>query len=377
MTSELRDEQTGKRSILRTSTFWVALIGLASLVVGLLGVVLTYIALKEPQPGVTFETISDTNVLDLRRPLQDLNIVFRGQNVQEQNLNLRIVTINVVNSGEVNILPGHYDHEDDWGLKFKDGEVIEARLVDTSSEYLRSKVVPHRLGVDTVVFPKVIFEKDAFFAIEVLLLHPKNESPSISSVGKIAGINNITVLTRPLAREEISFVTELFQGSARIQVLRAIIYFVGWLLVIIAAILALIGITSFFSKLKARRRRNRIMETRTIRDLDQNEIKNLLVTRYESNGNSGLKELQKLTKESDRIEWVTPPARWTVRGHHQFHDRLTASRIVEIEHRSFGSRPALDALIKVGVLKKGEDDNPIVDETFGEVVDNLLSELEN
>ena len=163
MTSELRDEQTGKRSILRTSTFWVALIGLASLVVGLLGVVLTYIALKEPQPGVTFETISDTNVLDLRRPLQDLNIVFRGQNVQEQNLNLRIVTINVVNSGEVNILPGHYDHEDDWGLKFKDGEVIEARLVDTSSEYLRSKVVPHRLGVDTVVFPKVIFEKDAFF----------------------------------------------------------------------------------------------------------------------------------------------------------------------------------------------------------------------
>ena len=176
MRTDRGDEQARKGSLLRRLNFWLVLFAIASLAFTVIGALLTYLSLKEPEPGVTFETISDTNVLDLRRSLQDLNIVFRGQNVQEQNLNLRIVTINVVNSGELDILPNHYDHEDDWGMRFKNGEVIEARLVDTSSEYLRSRVVPQRLGVDTVAFPKIIFEKGAFFAIEVLLLHPKNES---------------------------------------------------------------------------------------------------------------------------------------------------------------------------------------------------------
>ena len=117
-------------------------------------------------------------------------------------------------------------------MKFKDGEVIEARLVGTNSDYLWSKIVPQRLSVDTVAFPKVIFERGDYFAIEVLLLHPKNESPSISSVGKIAGITEITVLTRPLAKVETSLFTELFQGSALIQVLRVMIYFAGPLLVL-------------------------------------------------------------------------------------------------------------------------------------------------
>ena len=194
---------------------------------------------------MTFETISDTNVLDLRRPLEDLDIIFQDQNIQEQNLNLRIVTVNVVNSGEIDILPGHYDQEDDWGVRFKDGEVIESRLVDTNSDYLRSKVTPQSLGVDTVTFPKVIFEKGASFAIEVLLLHPKDESPSVSSVGKIAGIDDINVLTRPLAKQEVGFVSELFQGSALIQVVRILIYFVGSLLTLTLVISIAVGLTEF------------------------------------------------------------------------------------------------------------------------------------
>ena len=43
------------------------------------------------------------------------------------------MTINVLNSGEVDILPSHYDQEDDWGVKFKDGEVIEATYLTVLS----------------------------------------------------------------------------------------------------------------------------------------------------------------------------------------------------------------------------------------------------
>ena len=361
---------------MRRPSFWLSLITVASLAVGVLSAALAYLALKEPEPGITFETISDTNVLDVRRPLQDLSIVFRGQDVQEHNLNLRIVTINVVNSGEVDILPSHYDQEDDWGVKFKDGEVIEARLVDTSSEYLRSKVVPQRLGLDAVAFPKVIFEKDAFFAIEILLLHPKTDSPSVSSVGKIAGINEITVLTRPLAREEVSFVTELFQGSPFVQIVRAMIYLLGSVLASIAAVLGLIAITDAVDRLKAKRRKHRILQSRTILQIDQDEIKEFLVGSYESSGIAGLKGLQELTKEPRKLEWVTPSAKWMVRDLRDIDEWITAGRAFAIEHRLIGFRQELDALTAMGVLTRGEDNRPVVDQMFSDVVDQLLSELE-
>ena len=122
---------------------------------------------------MTLETISETNILDVRRNLQDLSIVFRGQNVEEQNLNLRILTIEIANTGTIDILPVHYDVEDDWGIKFNAGEVVEARLVDTNSDYLRSKIVPQLLGTDTVAFPKVIFEKGEFICSRSIATSPE------------------------------------------------------------------------------------------------------------------------------------------------------------------------------------------------------------
>ena len=358
--TERGPEEARKQSRLQRLISWQNLITITFLAIGLVSLLLTYLTLQEPKPGVIIETISDTNILDLRRPLQDLNIVFRGHNVQEQNLNLRIVTINVVNSGEVDILPTHYDLADDWGIKFKDGEVIEARLVGTNSEYLRAKIVPQRLGVDTVAFPKVIFEQGNFFAIEVLLLHPKNDSPSMSSVGKIAGINEITVLTRPLSKQETSFVTELFQGRALIQVVRAFIYFVGSLLVIVALILAMVGIEIFPSKLRALRRRNRILQTRTIRQMDQDEARKFLVGLYESDGPAGLKGLQELTEEPGRIRRASPSDRWISR-----------------EHRWIASFNTLNNLATMGILEEVDDDNAFINPTFREAVDKLVAELED
>ena len=186
------------RSPLRTPSSLLAVVAVASLAVGMLGVALTYLALQQPEPRVALETIGETNVLDVRRPLQDLSIVFRGQDVQEQNLNLRILTIRVANVGDVDILPGHYARDDDWGLQFDDGKVIEARLVATNSDYLQSKVIPEPKGTNGVVFPKVIFEQDDFFVVEVLLLHSKDDSPSFSSMGKIAGIDRNQRITAPL-----------------------------------------------------------------------------------------------------------------------------------------------------------------------------------
>ena len=377
MSTEHVAKQRPTPNFLRTPTFWLAIVAVASLLVGTLGATLTYLAQQQPEPGVAFETIGETNVLDLRRPLQDLDIVFRGQNVQEQNLNLRILTISVANVGDVDILPSHYDQDDDWGMEFTNGKVIEVRLVDANSDYLRSKIVPQHIGAETVTFPKVIFEKDAFFIVEVLLLHSKNDSPSFSSIGKIAGIDKVTVLTRSLGRQDVSFAKELFQGSIFIQLTRAIIYFVGSLLILLGIVFALIGIGEGFNKLKSRRRRRRIRQTQTIRHIDEDDIKDFLISHYASSGDAWLKRLQRVLEEPERVKWVAPSGHWSLRDLHTHGKALTADRVALREVRVFGAFHDLEAMTKIGILKKGEDDSPVIDPRFSEVVDSLVAELGN
>ena len=64
MRSEREEEHRGKLSLFRWNTFLLTAVTVTSLGVGILGVFLTVLALKSPEAAVTFETISDTNVLD-------------------------------------------------------------------------------------------------------------------------------------------------------------------------------------------------------------------------------------------------------------------------------------------------------------------------
>lgn len=347
------------------------------LIIGLLGLLFGYLQLQDPEPAVTLEIVSETNVLDLRRPLQDLNIVFRNENIQAQGLNLRIFTINVANTGQVDILQGHYDYEDDWGLKFNSGEVIEARIVDTNSEYLKSKVVPTLLGVGTVGFPKVIFEKGDYFALEVLLLHPKDEAPAISPIGKIAGVKKIIVSTRPSESQEDSFVSRVFEGSGLIQVVRLTVYFMGSMLALVVAILGGVLTTETINRLKAWTRRRRISQSSTIRRIEQREIRDFLVSRYELNGTTGLRQLQELVKNPQRMEEEIPRY-WDGPDDLQ----QIANQDAEIEsfivrHSLIDSRFLPLALMRSGLATKGQDGKVVIDPKLGQEVDNLLRELEN
>ena len=377
MRNELGEETSRETGKLRRLLSLRVLANSALFVMAVLSLSLAYLAFQEPEPGVTFETVRETNVLDLHRPLEDLTIVFRGQDVQEQNLNLRIVTVNIANSGGTNILPTHFDSEVDWGMKFESGEVIEVRLVDTDSEYLQSRVVPQQLDSGTVVFPKVIFEKGDSFAVEVLLLHPKNESPSYSTVGKIAGIEEFTVLERPLTQQEVGFWGQLFQGSGLIQVVRSLVYSVGTVLVIVIAAAVAVAPGEYFEKRRKRRRRSLISQTQALRHLDQGELlMGLLVSRYESMGLNGLTELQELMREPEKLTWIAPPARWIVRDHLIRGDWQPPSRIFDIYLNITDYPYMFDTLATLGILTRGDDDEALIDPAFVELVDRLVVELQ-
>ena len=324
---------------------WMSVVAVASLGITLAAALLGLWTSQGPRAEVSIETVSETNVLDLRRPLQDLTIVFRGQNVEEQNLNLRILTIKVANTGTTDILSNHYDPEVEWGIEFSTGEVIEVRLVDAKSDYLRSRVAPRLEGIDTIVFPNVILEQGESFAIEVLLLHLKNESPLVSPIGKIAGIREIGVSTRPLDSQEASLLSRLFPGGPLIQVIRTTIYFFGLLVAIVAAIVATFFVTQMFGKIGAWRRRRRVSRTRTIRQIRSSELKEFLVNFYALHGNSGQQQLQEFTRDPQRAATELPLDAWIAADSEQ-QDDWTPSILLFDPDSEWRINPFLEAISK-------------------------------
>jgi hypothetical protein len=128
----------------------------------LFGIVGLYTALRESHPNLVIEIENQADVLDVHRPLQDLKLLFRGQDIQQQNLNLRIFTIRISNKGREDILQGQYDQDGTWGIKVSTGQIIEVRLSTNNSSYLAERISPEITSADTVTLKKVIFERDRY-----------------------------------------------------------------------------------------------------------------------------------------------------------------------------------------------------------------------
>lgn len=218
----------------------LALIGV---VIATLGLLLFFF--YEKKARISFKITNTTNVLDIRKPLKDLNIYFQGEDIKAKNLNLQIFTIQIENSGKIDILQGYYDNEDIWGFEVKDGKIIETRLIDSSSEYIRTKLNPKLYKENLVEFSKIIFERGEFFILEVLIIHKKDTVPEFKPLGKIAKIDEIIPIKTYLEREKQPFWDKVFYGNFWVQIVRIIIYFFGFII-----LLSIIGILSGLKKAK-------------------------------------------------------------------------------------------------------------------------------
>src|SRR5687767_7021037 len=152
---------------------------LVGTIVGFVSLYLAYIALRDKKPELTFTILGEANVFDVHTPLPNLEIRFQGQDIQNQQLNLRVLTIQVANTGDIAILQNQYDQAGPWGFVIRNGRGIEARVVRSNDTYLQSRLRPV-LQNDSVYFEKPIFEKGSAVVLEALVLHPRQSRPAIS-----------------------------------------------------------------------------------------------------------------------------------------------------------------------------------------------------
>ena len=224
---------------------------------------LALLAFEQRRPHISFQIVNETDVLDVRESVQDLSILFRGQRIQEENQNLRIFTLRLENDGQADISQGLYDKDDIWGFRVDDGEIVETRLADSNSEYIRSNLEPTTLPGNIVQFSKIIFDRGEWFSIDLLVLHSKNASPLIIPIGKIAGISAVIPTVATGASTQPSLASQLFDGSWEVQVLRGMVF--GIIYIAVLSILTLplsVVLTVVLRRIRTRRRqqRERILE---------------------------------------------------------------------------------------------------------------------
>jgi hypothetical protein len=194
---------------------------LLGFVVGVLSLLISYFTSVERRPHVVFTVLADTNVLDLHTALPDLKILFRDVDLQRQQLNLRVITVRVQNTGAADVLPTQYDDAIPWGFHLPNAELLQVRILGSNSKYLLERVVPS-IAHNSITLNKVILEHGSYFDLETLFIHPRTRQPLMEPIGKIAGVAFTLTQVKPTMPQ--SLVTSALDAPWHIQIVRFAVY---------------------------------------------------------------------------------------------------------------------------------------------------------
>lgn len=277
-------------------------VGVISLILAAIFFIITiYLQLYEKKPCISYEVKSETNVLDVRKPLKELSILFKGEDIQTNNLNLRIYTIRIENIGQVNILPDQYDANIPWGFQIENGKIIEARLVDSNSDYLTSNINLGILNDDSVKFNKIIFEKGKFFIVEILVIHSKDRLPKFKPFGKIAGIDTLDI--KPFsAKHKKGIIYETFRGKILVQLCKLIAYFLFGLAIIILVVFGFDKCDSWKERRAKRVRKRHVLSL--FGEINEKEYrgKKIATDIYINQGIDSVEEINNLLKNKEKLK---------------------------------------------------------------------------
>jgi hypothetical protein len=157
----------------------------------------TYIFEKNPKPK--FEIISNEEVLILNESVSKLSIVYDNINLLEEKKNISILTFRFVNKGYNSITQNLYDSSSPLGFQILNGDLLSKPEIINSSDASYLGHIISQVINDSVIFNKLIIDKDEFVDFKCLILNRTGIKPSIKPFGKISGVKNLDVdiFTKP------------------------------------------------------------------------------------------------------------------------------------------------------------------------------------
>ncbi len=277
---------------------WSILGVFLTILFGLSGIYYYY---RDKKPEITLEILNDSNVLDVHESLKDLTVLFQGQNIQKNNLNLKMLHVRIINSGETTILQDDFDSNMEWGLNINEGKIIEARFLDdeSNSTYIKENLKPVLIRSNFLKFQKVILEKKKYFSFNLLILHEKNIKVTPFLSGKIAGIENfITLNSYNNQPNHENIILKIVGGNLFVQLARVFIYFflAFFLMIGIALVLVL-----FDEKKEKKQKEKRKVLIEKLFPVGTREDFNYFMDAYVEDGFGGLSAVNKNFSEPNKL----------------------------------------------------------------------------
>lgn len=338
--------------------------GFLGFVIGILGIALAVLALREKRPDVVYSTLSASNVLDVHTAVPSLDVTYQGQSLQRTNLNLKIINVQIENDGDVDILQGQFDDKVPWGFRITAGRIVEIRTIGASSTYLADRFLPKRLSDSQVGFERVILDRGSSVVVQAVVLHPKNEEPTIVPTGKIAGVDHLRMRQRPVD-DGGRTLPSAFKGSPLVQLLRFTAYGLSFLMILIGGALGIGALSDAHQSARLSHQRkeiNDVLDTVGVGDSTRQILEKVYAF---PGGREAIAELHSLLTNRERAAEV-------VESYHRESRLLETQReamLQRIEERRgviFRDPTTLPFrfLVRNGVVRISEDDQLTVSDEF-------------
>lgn len=209
--------------------------------------------IKNPNPALTVQILSDTNVLDVRENIPELKIIYGDVDIKNLNQTLSVLVFRVQNLGGAAILNSYYDEKAVPSVILNAGKFVKVEQLAATNDYLKGSAHPLLAGQSSLQLPRVILEPGESYTIKALLLHGPRNGPLLQVVGKVAGVREISVLMPEVDEKAESFWSSVLSGSVLTQLVRAPIYFFGFILVLVVIIAPVAFISDRLEKFFRRR----------------------------------------------------------------------------------------------------------------------------
>lgn len=200
--------------------------------------------IKDNNPSLSIEILSNTNVLDLKENLPELKILYGNVDIKKLNKTLSVVILRVHNNGTTSILNSYYDEKSPLALTLPVGSFVKVEKISATNDYLSQFAKLNLVRKNLLHFSNVIMESGESYTLKALILHDSKFNLSFKASGKIAGIRNINTVIQIDPKERKTFLSEAFSGGILIQFSRILFY----LTIVIFSLMFIVIVFSFITR---------------------------------------------------------------------------------------------------------------------------------
>lgn len=257
--------------------------------------------LQDKNPNLEYLVIGKTPVLDLREDIKNLDILYKGINIKEQDKNLSIVTLKVQNNSDVNILKGYYDDLSPLQIWVENANIVDKpQVISTSNDYLKENANVELDSLGYVHLPKLIIEGQESYTISLLILHKNGVEPKIKGQGKIAGQKDgIAVISNYTLKSELSFWDKLRQGNVWVHLARFAVYIFMFITGSLSIIIPSALLDEFISEKK---KKNRVLNYKKKKIIENSPETDAVFELYLNGSLESLKFIQKIIANKSRLK---------------------------------------------------------------------------